>query len=778
MLDGAARVFRSTRILVIAATLLTAASVIVWASNVARTGLGLRVTTSDGSLLAAFQHTALGPFRIDALAALQLHPAGASWSGYWNVPEPGFTELVFKSDGEARVELDGELLLGTGTDASLTNRLQRRITPGPHRLSVTYRRSGDATTVRRAIFLKGVTGDGRSAAVERRNTSPRAPSSGERAIAFAERILPIGALLAWALLLVQTIMNGNRAHLWKRVPVIALCVVTLLAGALRLESLVIRYWGADAPAWAEAMAIDIRDLRPGAFEHTPYHEAYGGDPFSYLTIARSMGGFYEPSSREPLFPALTRLALWLAADHDIGINFLSAFGSTLTCCSIFALGARLLSPWSGLLAALLWAIEWQVISFSVEGWRDDLFTLQVAAGAVALISLQLRPTQARAALLGVIGGLTLLTRLSALTFLLPGLLAAVLLPSSASRRERGKSAGVALAVMALLAGPFMIACALAFGDPFYAVNVHARFYSGRAGLDASGGTSALQFLARSRLPWEFVETGFFGLTSFPFLNKWHGFGAWLPGLGEAVRCLALAGLPVILFRPGGVLTLTVLFSSIAPYAWTWGIPGGGEWRFTLPAYPFYLVSAAMAVEALLRFVSRVLNAQSRRSILRPALKYAVAATVLLSLTPWVHQRLDWLRVGEAIRHERQALIEAGPAARLFFESGFRLIESETGSRSLEMRDAEARVRLPVDAGRAVSAVFRFGAAGPTGAPFEVWAGEALLVQSSQMRDEGKTATFKVKAEHQRSNGVLELRLVRLPSIGTSPINVLWVRVDP
>ena len=129
MLDGAARVFRSTRILVIAATLLTAASVIVWASNVARTGLGLRVTTSDGSLLAAFQHTALGPFRIDALAALQLHPAGASWSGYWNVPEPGFTELHRKLGEVLGRPTLGRTVFGAGTKhrdrMSVRRRLQR-----------------------------------------------------------------------------------------------------------------------------------------------------------------------------------------------------------------------------------------------------------------------------------------------------------------------------------------------------------------------------------------------------------------------------------------------------------------------------------------------------------------------------------------------------------------------------------------------------------------------------------------------------------------------------
>jgi len=758
-----------------AACVLTLLSLGAWVERSQGTGLGLRIFDENGALLLARPRAALGTGRIDALAALGGNPGRAEWAGYWVVPKSGFAELVLKTDGEASVELDGEGILGSGPGSALGPRTRQPVAPGAHRLKVSYRPSV-VPGQRREIFLKGVTSDGASVPIERRSTTTREPSTVDNIMNVVEPLLPFAAVIFWGIVVVA-FWRLEPARFARLAPAAALGLVTLAAGAFRFESLAIRYWGVAGPDWAEALAADIRSLRPGAFEHAPYAEAYGGDPFSYLTIARSMGAFYEPSSREPLFPALTRLALWFAADRDIGINFLSALASTLTCVSIFALGARLLSPWSGLLAALLWAIEWQAISFSVEGWRDDLFTLQVAACAAGLVALHLRPTTRGALLLGLVGGLTLLTRLSALTFLIPGIVAAVLLPSNAGRPDRLRASAIALAGMGLLAGPFMISCALGYGDPFHAVNVHAAFYRNRAGLEGSGGLTAVQFLAQSRLPWEFVETGFVGLTSFPFLNKWSGFGAWLSGLGDAVRLLALAGLPILLLRPAGLVALVVLFSSIAPYAWTWDIPGGSEWRFTLPAYPFYLVSAAIAVESAIRFIADVRARAARRAALHGALRYGVVAGVLLLGVPWIHQKLDWLRVAEAIRSGRSTMIQAGAEAGDVFASGWR--HRSDGGGAFEMNEAEARLRIPLPEGRRARAVLRLGATTTPRTSVEVRSGSGTLATIGGDTDVTETAVLDLAQDLPRSGEVVELRFVRQgPSaVAGSPLTLLWVRVE-
>ncbi len=760
----------------IAACLLSLLSLGSWAERLTRTGLDLRVTGESERLVATYPRSQLGTGRIEALLAREAQALRAEWAGYWDVPEPGFAELVLKCDGEAQVEFDSEAILGTGPDQPLTNRLRRPITAGPHRLRVSYIPHSGASG-RREIFLKGITTEGRSVPVGRRDTSPREPTRRDRVMASAGRVLPALALFAWAALLTRTLRREKRAALMPKMVAVALCLVTLLAAALRFEALVIRYWGASAPEWAVAMASDIRALRPGGFEHAPTSRPYEGDPFSYLTLARSMGAFYEPSAREPLFPALTRLALSLAGDRDIGINVLSAIGSTLTCVAIFALGVRLLSPWSGLLASLLWAVEWQVISFSVEGWRDDVFSLQVAGCAGALVALHLKPTRRGGILLGIGGGLTLLTRLSALTFLIPGLLSAVLLPSPAPRRDRLGAALTAMLGMVLLAGPFMMACAFGFGDPFYAVNVHAAFYRNRAGLPGLGGSTALQFLAQ-HLPWEFVETGVVGLTSYPFENKWFGLGAWRPGFGDTARLLALAGLPVLLWRPGGVVALVVLFSSIAPYAWTWGIPGGSEWRFTLPAYPFYLVSAAIAVEAGFRQIVQTARSGPRTMARAPAVRYGATAVFLLVLTPWVLGQLDWLRVRELIGQRRPALIQPGSQARFFFESGWTWARPAGEAATATITQPEARLRLPIPAGVGARVTLRLGSTQEISQQVEILLGDRRLGSTSSPRDDGGTTTVEIAADSPRPGDVVELRFLRERSSNELALALLWVRIEP
>ena len=48
----------------------------------------------------------------------------------------------------------------------------------------------------------------------------------------------------------------------------------------------------------------------------------------------------------------------------------------------------------------------------------------------------------------------------------------------------------------------------------------------------------------------------------------------------------------------------MLMLSLVPYAFTWHIDGGGEWRFTMLAYPIYLIASALAIERLLRLAVR------------------------------------------------------------------------------------------------------------------------------------------------------------------------------
>jgi hypothetical protein len=64
--------------------------------------------------------------------------------------------------------------------------------------------------------------------------------------------------------------------------------------------------------------------------------------------------------------------------------------------------------------------------------------------------------------------------------------------------------------------------------------------------------------------------------------------------------MGAVGLVLMAATPQGRLLWVLLLGTLLPYAFTWAIPGGGEWRFTLPAYPFYLIAAALALVLTLR----------------------------------------------------------------------------------------------------------------------------------------------------------------------------------
>ena len=127
------------------------------------------------------------------------------------------------------------------------------------------------------------------------------------------------------------------------------------------------------------------------------------------------------------------------------------------------------------------------------------------------------------------------------------------------------------------------------------MNYHTKFYRSRSGLEFQQAMGWLDYLRAGSPLVEQAETGLRGLTTYPFQNKWRGFepfGAWL---ATPLALLSVAGLALYALRPIGRLLLVVLVTSLLPYAFTWRIPGGAEWRFTMHAYPFYLLAAALAL---------------------------------------------------------------------------------------------------------------------------------------------------------------------------------------
>jgi hypothetical protein len=177
---------------------------------------------------------------------------------------------------------------------------------------------------------------------------------------------------------------------------------------------------------------------------------------------------------------------------------------------------------------------------------------------------------------------------------------------------------VASVIALALAAPYYYNCWREFGDPLYPINVHTSFYRARAGEAGFREPMSVGAYLRGRAtkePVETAKTGLIGLFWFPFENKWVGFDYYYVGLRRFLMGMAAVGLVLMATTRRGWFLWGLLLLTLLPYAFTWSIKGGGEWRFTLPAYPFYLIAAALALVTTARhlptFASRLTTAMRR-----------------------------------------------------------------------------------------------------------------------------------------------------------------------
>ena len=457
-------------------------------------------------------------------------------------------------------------------------------------------------------------------------------------------------------------------------------LIVAYGALLRLDAITSTYGPVTSPGWLRAVQewrTGPSLLRPDAVRWDPapvFSHAdgppsrYRSDPYTYLRYAREMDSFYAAHRREPIFPYATKVWLRLLDGQDVAVSFASAAFSVLAIVLTYLLGATLFTPAVGLAAAFLLAIEYDAITYGIEGWRDDAFTSAVLLTALAMVRYMRDPTRAHALALGLIAGAACLIRITALSFIVPGF--AVLAFAIGDRWNlRLPRLGIALAALSITVGPFLWNCWRTFGDPFYTINVHADVYREAEG-QAARQESVSQYLAAHlrREPIATIDTVALGLTQYPFVNKWRGFDRWMPHAGRALSWLAIAGLFLFVASREGRLALVVLAGSLIPYAATWRVMA--DWRFTMHAYPFFLIAAAAAVIVPVHVVRRIGNAKpgerwqpSRRAV------FAGVAIVLTAIAGWV---LLWrvapaLVFAESIRLGDPATIRSGERDRPFFD---------------------------------------------------------------------------------------------------------------
>lgn len=577
----------------------------------------------------------------------------------------------------------------------------------------------------------------------------------------------------------------------RALPLLLVLVVTAWGGLVRLDALVQRYGTLEQPGWARAVthAAPRRALaiRPSAHQwrrvDTPY---VGGDPINYLRYAREMQTFYQPHVREPVFLALTRAFLWLLDDADVAVSFASAAGSTLAIPAAYLLTAAVVSPAAGIAVAVLVAGEYDLITWGVDGWRDDTFMAFVLLTAWGFVRLRQRPAFGNALLAGVLAGFVCLTRITALSFVLPALLLMVVDAPRIEWRRRAAHAALAGVLCALVLGPFLASCAMATGDPFFAINYHTSYYRFAEGQSVDQPVSAASYVARKLAghPFAAVDTAFQGLTVQPFVTRFHGFEGYAPHVGLGLEWLAAVGLGLLLFRPAGRMVLMVLVSSLVPYAFTWNVSSGGEWRFTMHAYPMYLLAAALAVTGVARG-ARTVARWGRRSgerRARPWRAVVVRIAVLLVLAMGggaLYYALPWLVVREALRLNEDVSIETGPRDRLFFPAGWTrphpdgvMVRVSTGS--------PAVVRLPLPARRDYDVVLRLDPLDPgRQARAAVLFNRHLIASVALGLDPARMGSYRMRLPRAQVRiGSNELAIVPDVAVPAASVGPRWGWIDP
>jgi len=488
---------------------------------------------------------------------------------------------------------------------------------------------------------------------------------------------------------------------------------------------------------------------------------YSGDPVAYLNNARAMTWFYEGRAREPVFNYATLTWLRLTGGADVSVSAASAVFSVLCSTATYLVGRLAFGSAVAVIAALVVAIEPSMISWGVRGWRDDTFTFFFLAFGASGLLFRARPSKGHMALLAIVMSLALLTRLTALSFVAPACLWLAWEARRVSERRNlvVRRLIVACVAAGVLVSPYLINCGIRYGDPLIAINRNTTFYRARAGQDASNPMRTDAYLRNMfyERPVATADTVLQGLTTYPFRNKFDSLRVWHRYLPPMVALFAVIGLLAWPWSATGRWLLLLLTSSLVPYAFTWEIQGGAEWRFTMHAYPVYLMAAAscvvVGVSDLLKVV-RTGVGLGRRTLVRAATSAAVTGAVALILL-----LLPYPRLRELLATEGNAIVQPGWRDAVFFRRDWQASEQHGGVTSRESRVQPARIWVPLvprHAYRMVASLAPADSDSNTAVAVRAYVNGDLLAWVQLSDGEFRDVAFDVPASTATSHNVVQL----------------------
>jgi hypothetical protein len=665
-------------------------------------------------------------------------PAGVvvSWEGYWEVRAAGLYDLVLESRGRSSWTIDGRIANAIGEAGPAVSARTVWLDAGFLPVVITY----DVGVSAPHLLVQAAETGRRAKPLHSAVLKPRLPNNPTLRswLRFVHWALGWIALIAVVLAVRKTVRPVARR--WPEGPIspakrellartlawTTLAGILIYGALLRLDAITGRYGAVQSPSWLAA--VQTRSLAPPAsirpasmvwdleplFPHRDGTVArYRSDPHTYLDAARKMTRFYAAHPREPVFVYATRTFLRLLGWQDVAVSFASAFFSLLAVWFTYLLGAAIWSRPVGLLAALGFSIDMDIVSLASLGWRDDAYMAMAVlcayvtlrwwkAGppgtrAVPLGRLQLDATHLAAAAAGIAAGLACLTRITAPTFIAPGIVWLFVERREAWQRQVAATA-LSVAVALLVAGPFFLNCWRVLGDPFYAFTVHGSVYSLAEGKpEYTGGTVGYIIEKFQRRPLLMLDTVAQGLTTYPFTNKWGGLGHWMEGLSGWAAAAAAVGLVVLAAVPRGRLIVMMMIGSIVPFAFTWTVDP--DYRFTVQAYPFLLIAAAVAVAVVGDAVRRILipgGAPAPIAWWREPRTPWAATVGVAGVTLW----LIWgvappLVLAETLRAREDATVMAGARDGAFLRSGWSpVLRGANVSQRMTSDEGKLTIRLP------------------------------------------------------------------------------------
>ena len=570
-------------------------------------------------------------------------------------------------------------------------------------------------------------------------------------------------------------------------PLAAALGITAYGAVLRVDALVEKYGFVEHPGWARVLTHAGGPagaaLRPFALGWPPIENPYvGGDPINYLKYGREMRSFYQGHVREPMFLAFTRAFLWLLSNQDVAVSFASLAGSVLAILGTYLLGSALIGPAGGALAALVMAIERENITWAPDGWRDDTFTASVVFAAWAFLRFRARPSWPNAILLGAMSAAACLTRITALSFVLPGMLWLAIDAPRGARRALVRPLALAALTLAALVAPYLVNCARQLGDPLIAINYHTGYYRFSEGLPSQQPMNASQYLREKlrRSPLTTIDTGMVGVFVEPFETKWTGLDYSSRWLRLVLYWSAIAGCLMLPFTAAGRLMLVILLTSLVPYAFTWNIGGGGEWRFTMHAYPFYIVAACYALVSIGRGVVRAWRGRSwpAWAQIRPKLARTLAMIAIALLATVAYLAMPWFVFQEVLARGEDLTVGTGARDVVFFRRDWSPPHTE-GLATVRVSLAErAAVWIPLPARRSYEVSLRFDPVAPEiQHHVAVLLNRQLIARLDLSWDPQRVGSYRVRLPEQFVKaGANELILVPdslVPASGAGP-RFAWV----